>query len=297
MVKFYPSISEDLQEWILTQSMFFTASAPLTGKHVNISPKGYLQSTFAILSPNQVAYLDATGSGAETISHIYENGRVTVMFNSFGASPRIMRLFCTGRVIERADKTFEQWCRKMINAGMQLDETALDTSMSEDDTGPRSQKMGLSGVRAVIVLDVWKVQTSCGFGVPVFPPSGKEGKVEESMLTTTFRNDATGRPWNERPTMAMWAGKMAAKAGALADWQVEYNAYSLDGCPGLKSARSNRALWLELGGAQAKLKKFAVEQWYGLVSAVILGSCLFIVALYVGLIQVNTARLSQFSLA
>lgn len=100
MPKFYDSISNHLADWAMRQPVFFTASAPLIGRHVNISPKGMPSATMKILSPNSLAYIDATGSGSETIAHIYENGRVTIMFCSFGATPRIMRFFCTGRVVE-----------------------------------------------------------------------------------------------------------------------------------------------------------------------------------------------------
>jgi hypothetical protein len=135
MVQFFENIDTRLGEWALKQAVFFTASAPTSGKHVNISPKGLPSSSLAILSPNQVAYIDATGSGSETISHIYENGRVTLMFCSFDVSPRILRFFCTGRVVEWDDKDFETWLARMGNKKVQ-------------------------GARAVIVLDVFKVGPS-----------------------------------------------------------------------------------------------------------------------------------------
>lgn len=83
MVKFFPSISPDHAEFMLAQPLFYVASAPLVRSHVNLSPKGQPSRSFAVLGPNTVAYVDATGSGCETIAHVYENGRVTVMFCSF----------------------------------------------------------------------------------------------------------------------------------------------------------------------------------------------------------------------
>ncbi|RAL67285.1 hypothetical protein DID88_008049 [Monilinia fructigena] len=71
MPKYFPSISDDLADWAMAQPLFFTASAPTHGRHVNISPKGLPRTTFSILGPNSCAYIDATGSGIETISHIY----------------------------------------------------------------------------------------------------------------------------------------------------------------------------------------------------------------------------------
>jgi len=132
MVKFYDSIEPQLEEWAMKQAVFFTASAPLNGKHINLSPKGLPATSFSILNPNLCGYVDATGSGIETVSHIYENGRVTIMFCSFEASPRILRLFCTGRVVEWNDPGFDGWLKRM---------------------GDKNIK----GARAAIILDVFKV--------------------------------------------------------------------------------------------------------------------------------------------
>lgn len=117
---------------VMKQSCFFTASAPLHGKHINVSPKGLPSTSFSILNPNLVGYVDATGSGIETVSHIQENGRCTIMLCSFGASPRIMRLFCKGRVIPWNHPDFNSWRKRMGDKHFE-------------------------GMRAVILLDVWKV--------------------------------------------------------------------------------------------------------------------------------------------
>lgn len=134
MVRTYSSIPEDLAEWMKAQPMFFVASAPLTGAHVNVSPKGYPSRTLAILDPKTVAYIDGTGSGCETIAHVYENGRVTMMFCSFGVSPRVLRLFCQGRVIEKDEKEFGTLLSRM------------------------GEEFGSAGARAVILLNVFKVR-------------------------------------------------------------------------------------------------------------------------------------------
>ena len=129
---FYDSLSDNLRDWALHQPVFFLSSAPLRGRHINVSPKGLSDSSFAVLSPNQVGYVDSTGSGCETIAHLRENGRATVMFCSFEATPRIMRLFCTGSVIEWDDPGYAGFVKRM---------------------GVKS----LLGARAAIVLDVFKV--------------------------------------------------------------------------------------------------------------------------------------------
>lgn len=131
MVKFYDSIREDHQEWALSQSLFFIASAPSTGRHVNLSPKGQPAATLTIFNGNFVGYLDATGSGIETVSHVYENGRATIMFCSFDKAPRIMRWFCTGRVVETDHPEFSMWLERM-------------------------GKKEYPSMRAIILLDVWK---------------------------------------------------------------------------------------------------------------------------------------------
>lgn len=133
MVHFYKSLSEDLRTWALQQQMFFIASAPLNGQHVNLSPKGLIQSTFHIFDSNHAAYLDTAGSGVETISHLYENKRATLMFCSLDGKPRIMRLFCTGSVIERTDPRFSE----------------LMQSIGQEGDFP--------GIRAVIMLEILKV--------------------------------------------------------------------------------------------------------------------------------------------
>ena len=94
-MKLYPSLSDELAAWAQQQPVFFTASAATHGRHINVSPKGLTDTHFAVLGPNRCAYIDRTGSGCETIAHAYENGRLCLMFTSFGAAPRILRLFCT----------------------------------------------------------------------------------------------------------------------------------------------------------------------------------------------------------
>ncbi|MGI9667425.1 MAG: pyridoxamine 5'-phosphate oxidase family protein, partial [Acidimicrobiia bacterium] len=87
-------LDEQTQTWIGRQHMFFVASAPSDGGRVNVSPKGL--DSFRVIDPTTVAYLDLTGSGAETIAHIRENGRITVMFCAYDGPPRILRLYGEG---------------------------------------------------------------------------------------------------------------------------------------------------------------------------------------------------------
>ncbi|MGN6694799.1 MAG: pyridoxamine 5'-phosphate oxidase family protein, partial [Aquihabitans sp.] len=86
MGRSFDAIADHLVPWMEEQPIYFVASAPLSAEgHVNVSPKG--GDSFRVLGPNAVAYLDFTGSGAETIAHPRENGRLTIMFASFGPKP------------------------------------------------------------------------------------------------------------------------------------------------------------------------------------------------------------------
>src|SRR5512143_20388 len=99
MGKVFEGIDETLAHWLGAQPVFFVATAPLASDgHVNCSPKG-LAGSFAVLDPHRVAYLDLTGSGVETIAHLRENGRLTVMFCAFEGAPRIVRLAGRGEAV------------------------------------------------------------------------------------------------------------------------------------------------------------------------------------------------------
>lgn len=149
MGKLYEEITQSLRDWIEQQHLFFVASAPLSSDgHVNCSPKGL--DTFRILGPRQVAYLDLTGSGAETVAHVRENGRIVFMFCAFSGKPLIVRLHGTSRVVLQDD---EQWSE--LNAHFP----------------------DIPGSRAVIVADITRISDSCGYGIPKYDCNG-EGTLE-----------------------------------------------------------------------------------------------------------------------
>ncbi|MEU1972340.1 pyridoxamine 5'-phosphate oxidase family protein [Microbacterium sp. NPDC019599] len=134
----FEGIDEKLARWIGRQPMFFVATAPLAEDgHVNVSPRGL--DCFSVLDAGTVAWVDLTGSGSETIAHLRENGRICVMFASFGQQPRILRLHGRGRVVLPGDPLF-------------------------DDVVARHPS--LLGPRAVIVVDIDRIADSCGWGVP-----------------------------------------------------------------------------------------------------------------------------------
>ena len=138
MGKLFSELDDDLREFIARQHLFFVATAPLAADgHVNLSPKGL--DTFRILGPTRIAYLDLTGSGVETIAHLRENGRITILFCAFEGRPRIVRLYGRGYTVEPTDA---EW--PTVAAGFPA----------------------LSGVRSVIVMDVDRIADSCGYAVP-----------------------------------------------------------------------------------------------------------------------------------
>jgi hypothetical protein len=149
--RIYERIDEHQREWIARQPMFFVGSAPLdTDGHVNVSPKGPIGS-LRVLDDHTVAYLDLVGSGAETIAHIRENGRVVVMLCAFEGPPRILRLHGRGEVVPAADPRFGELLRQ---GGYEQAEV------------PESH-------RAIIVVHVTRVADSCGYGVPLMDYAGE----------------------------------------------------------------------------------------------------------------------------
>lgn len=198
MAKFYDEIPEFLIEWIKKQHMFWVASAPLSPNgHVNLSPKGTADS-FHVINSRRVWYQDLSGSGVETISHIRENGRVTILFNAFEGPPRILRLFGTGTVYEYGTKEYES----LIS--------------------PETRK---PGSRAAIVIDVYQCQTTCGFAVPIYD--------FVTHRTQLLRLADIAESYN-RASDIIYSPE-TQKKGIKAYW-TQKNLRSMDGLPGLLTA-------------------------------------------------------------
>ncbi|KAF9408169.1 hypothetical protein BGZ94_002425 [Podila epigama] len=186
MGEYYDIIEEKLIEWIKKQKIFFVASAPLdaNGK-VNVSPKGY--DALRVINQNKVCYLELTGSGAETQSHVDENGRITIMFCAFEGGPRITRLWGRGRVARVDTPEFN---------------TLLESHYRDSDL------YETKGKRAIIVVDVYKVGTSCGFAVPYM-----EYKGDRPALVNYWKSKS------EKDVHEYWVRK---------------NTFSLDGLPSMR---------------------------------------------------------------
>ena len=144
----HPSITPPVADWIRRQHMFFVATAPLDASgHVNVSPKGL--DTLRVLDDMTVAYLDLTGSGAETVAHIRENQRITLMWCAFDGPPRVVRVHGHGEVVALDDPRV---------AGL------------FDD---------IPGARAVIVVHADRISDSCGYSVPLYSFEGHRSKLIE----------------------------------------------------------------------------------------------------------------------
>ncbi|MFT6110475.1 MAG: hypothetical protein ACJA2W_003401 [Planctomycetota bacterium] len=176
MGKTFTSITDEMRAFVDQQHLFFVGTAPREGGHVNLSPKGL--DSLIILSSTQVAYLDLTGSGAETIAHVRENGRLTMMFCAFEGLPNIVRFYGQARVVLPSDPDFAE----------------LQTNFPQH-----------GAVRSIIVLDVDRTSTSCGYGVP--------------MMNYV----------KDRPTLDQWAAARSSDE-VRAYWE-EKNAVSIDGLP------------------------------------------------------------------
>jgi Pyridoxamine 5'-phosphate oxidase len=148
MGRVYEEIDEHLRGWIARQPLFFVGSAPVAADgHVNVSPKGPI-GTLAVLGPRKVAYLDLVGSGAETIAHLRENGRIVIMFCAFEGPPRILRLHGRGEVLTTRDPRFED---------------LIDRFELPDHPEAR---------RAIVLVAVTRIADSCGYGVPLMSFEG-----------------------------------------------------------------------------------------------------------------------------
>ncbi len=177
MGKLHDSIKPAHKDFIEKQHIFFVSTAPLSaGGRVNLSPKGL--DCFRILSGNKIGYMDLISSGNETSAHTLENGRITFMFCSFEGAPNILRLYGNGFTVLPGTPGWEQYAPHF--------------------------KLYAS-TRQLIIADIDMVQTSCGFGVPLYKYEG------------------------ERDIHFEWAEKKGADG--LHDYVQQNNLKSLDGLP------------------------------------------------------------------
>ena len=147
MGKIFDVIDERLEAWIARQRMYFVGTAPSgSDGHINVSPKGPIE-TLRVLDERTLAYLDLVGSGAETIAHLRENGRIVVTLCAFEGGPRIVRLHGRGEV---------------------LDADAID--FPDVEVLPEQQ-------RTIIRVNIDRIADSCGYGVPLMSYEGQRPQM------------------------------------------------------------------------------------------------------------------------
>ena len=150
MGRTYDAIDDHMRAWVARQPLFFVGSAPLAADgHVNVSPKGPIGS-LSVLDERTIAYLDVVGSGAETIAHLRENGRVVVMLCAFEGPPRIVRFHGRGVVLRWDEPGFDDYLERCAFENLSIPEAA----------------------RSIITIDVMRVSDSCGYGVPLMEFQG-----------------------------------------------------------------------------------------------------------------------------
>ncbi|GJM31201.1 MAG: pyridoxamine 5'-phosphate oxidase [Saprospiraceae bacterium] len=145
MGKVFPSLDQRWRDWIGQQHLFFVSTAPLSGEGlINCSPKGL--DSFRIIDEHTVAYLDLTGSGIETIAHLRENRRISIMFCAFEGPPKILRLYGQGTVLEKGTSGYQEL---------------------------RPFFPDFRGERSIIKIEVQRIQDSCGYAVPEYEYKGE----------------------------------------------------------------------------------------------------------------------------
>lgn len=173
MGKIHSVIDARLAAFIASRRVFFVATAPLAADgHVNVSPKG-IDGTSCLVDEHTFAYLDITASGAETIAHLRQNGRITIMFCAFEGPPNILRLHGTGRVITIHDDEFPEWASRFD---------------------------AVAGAKAVIVVDVERISDSCGYGVPLMTRR-RAGSVAAHMARKGLKGPADYRRAKNRRSL------------------------------------------------------------------------------------------------
>ncbi|MGI9262143.1 MAG: pyridoxamine 5'-phosphate oxidase family protein [Woeseiaceae bacterium] len=167
MGKEYTEISDRLQDWIGRQHVFFVSTAPTSADGlINCSPKGL--DCLRVTGPHQLAYVDTGGSGIETVAHLQDNGRITVMLCAFEGAPKIFRFYGKGSVVLPQDEGFDE---------------LLD------------QFGDMPAARNIIVIDVERIIDSCGFGVPLY-----EFREHRDSLGKYFSKQSEADIWEYRRT-------------------------------------------------------------------------------------------------
>ncbi|MBL0519804.1 pyridoxamine 5'-phosphate oxidase family protein [Aeromonas enteropelogenes] len=182
MGQLFEALSPQHMAFIEAQKIYFVATAADQGT-VNLSPKG--GDSLRVIDAHTLAWLNLTGSGNESAAHVLHNPRMTVMFCAFEGASLILRAYGQARVLHRGDP---EW------------EAALACF-------PQSV-----AARQIFLLDIERVQASCGMSVPLYEYQG------------------------DRADLANWSMRQG-REGIEAYWRKK-NQLSLDGLESEILARS-----------------------------------------------------------
>ena len=144
MAGIFQELTQQHIDFIKAQHVFFVGTADTEG-HINVSPKGL--DTLRVINEHEVVWLNLTGSGNETATHVLNNGRMTLMFCSFERQPLILRLYGNAKVIHPRDTA--AWNKYSAIFRQQL------------------------GSRQFFEFSLDLVQTSCGYAVPFYAFQGE----------------------------------------------------------------------------------------------------------------------------
>lgn len=175
MAERFDALTGEHQAFIAAQKIFFVGTAARDGR-VNVSPKGH--DSLAVLGPREILWLNLTGSGNETAAHLLDSNRITLMWCALEGPPLILRAYGSARAVHPRDADWTD-CAALIPP-------------------PPSARQYFR-----VAVDL--VQTSCGYGVPLFD----------------YQEDRTA--------LIRWAEKRG-EPGIVEYWS-EKNRSSLDGLP------------------------------------------------------------------
>jgi hypothetical protein len=178
MGKEYPEIDQTIRDWIEKQKLFFVSTAPLSASGlVNCSPKG--MDTFRVLGSRSIGYLDLTGSGVETIAHLKENRRITIMMCAFEGPPKIFRFYGRGEAFEKGSARYAELV-------------------------PQFEEF--SGARSIIHIEIDHIIDSCGYSIPLYDYAGERDVLIKWADTKGDEGVANYQQENNRESLDGLAG-------------------------------------------------------------------------------------------
>jgi len=156
VAKTYKALTDEIKRFILEQKLFFVGTSPIDEGEINVSPKGY--NTLRIIDNNRIIYLDYHGSGNRTADHLDENGRITLMWCSFDEQASIIRVFGEGKVISKETELFQELSHQYYD------------------------NFNQAIVRQLFDVEIIKVESSCGWGVPHMTFAGERPKLHDTSM-------------------------------------------------------------------------------------------------------------------